>query len=201
MFYLYYLDIILLVVFFTPIIIILIANLIILIINSIKKSNIRKIQEEINNKAKQAIASTNFKATKIYYINDYASYNQSENVKKMVLIDNDNKQMALINYNSAEITIIDFKDILNYEIYENKSIHTSGIMWGMGLLDLGKGEIYKDLSLIIKLNKINKPQIKYDIIFNTGINKSSKTYKDCVSTLQEFVSFLDVVKNQNKTEM
>ncbi len=59
----------------------------------------------------------------------------------------------------------------------------------------------KELKLIIRLNKYDTSQICYEIIFNTsfnmGINKSSSTYKQCINTLQEVVSFLEVVKNEN----
>lgn len=59
----------------------------------------------------------------------------------------------------------------------------------------------KDLKLIIRLNNYDNPQLVYNIIsnttFNIGINKSSHIYKQCIETLQEVVSFLEVVKNDN----
>ena len=60
----------------------------------------------------------------------------------------------------------------------------------------------KDLKLIIMLNSYKNAQIVYNIIsnttFNTGLNKSTSQYKSCICSLQEVVSFLEVVKNENR---
>ena len=60
----------------------------------------------------------------------------------------------------------------------------------------------KDLKLIIRLNSYENAQIVYNIIsnttFNAGLNKSTSQYKSCISSLQEVVSFLEVVKNENR---
>ena len=60
----------------------------------------------------------------------------------------------------------------------------------------------KDLKIIIRLNSYENAQIVYNIIsnttFNTGLNKSTSQYKSCISSLQEVVSFLEVVRNENR---
>lgn len=56
--------------------------LIVLAIQHSNSSNIRKRQEEINNKANQSIQNTEFKQTKIFFLNDYATYNQGNSCKK-----------------------------------------------------------------------------------------------------------------------
>ena len=178
--------------------------LIVLLVQQSNLSNIRKRQEEINNKANQSIQNTEFKQTKIFFLNDYATYNQNNSCKKYISIDNENKKICLIDYSKGSLLIVGFDEILNYEIYEKGSQQTIGGnvngFWS-GLFGAETNGMCKELKLIIRLNKYDTSQICYEIIFNTsfniGINKSSSTYKQCINTLQEVVSFLEVVKNEN----
>lgn len=178
--------------------------LIVLAVQHANLSNIKKRQEEINNKANHSIQNTEFKQTKIFFLNDYATYNQGNSCKKYISIDNENKKICLIDYSKGSLLIVGFDEILNYEIYENGSQQTIGGnvngFWS-GLFGAETNGMCKELKLIIRLNKYDTFQICYEIIFNTsfniGINKSSSTYKQCINTLQEVVSFLEVVKNEN----
>lgn len=169
-------------------------------------SNTRKNQENINLKAGESLKNTNFKISKRFYINDCATYNQQKKRKKIVAIDNDNKQICLIDYEKGSLLIVGFNEILNYEIYENGSNLTSGVNFGgvwSGIFGAETNGMCKELKLIIRLKRYDISQVQYDIIsntfFNIGINKSTLPYKQCISTLQEFVSFLEVVKNENNT--
>lgn len=178
--------------------------LIVLAVQHANLSNIKKRQEEINNKANQSIQNTEFKQTKLFFLNDYATYNQGNSCKKYISIDNENKKICLIDYSKGSLLIVGFDEILNYEIYENGSQQTIGGnvkgFWS-GLFGAETNGMCKELKLIIRLNKYDTSQICYEIIFNTsfniGINKSSSPYKQCINTLQEVVSFLEVVKNEN----
>lgn len=178
--------------------------LIVLAIQHSNLSNIRKRQEEINSKANQSIQNTEFKQTKIFFLNDYATYNQGNSCKKYISIDNENRKICLVDYSKGSLLIVGFDEILNYEIYENGSQQTVGGnvngFWS-GLFGAETNGMCKELKLIIRLNRYDISQVCYEIIFNTsfdlGINKSSFIYKQCINTLQEAVSFLEVVKNEN----
>ena len=182
--------------------------LIILAVHQSAISNSRKNQEEINSKAKNSIESSNFKTTKIFYLNDYATYNQSNNCKKFIAVDNDNKQICLIDYEKGSMLIVEFNEILNYEVYENGSNATTGGsisgFWS-GIFGAETNGMCKDLKLIIRLKRYDTSQVSYEIIsntsFNMGINKSTQPYKQCISTLQEVVSFLEVIKNENNENL
>ena len=168
-------------------------------------SNARKNQENINSKANDSLKNSNFKSTKKFYLNDYATYNQSNNCKKFIAVDNDNKQICLIDYEKGSMLIVEFNEILNYEVYENGSNATTGGSIGgfwSGIFGAETNGMCKDLKLIIRLKRYDTSQVSYEIIsntsFNMGINKSTQPYKQCISTLQEVVSFLEVIKNENK---
>lgn len=180
------------------------ALFIILIAQQANCSSIRKRQEQINNKANQSMQNVEFKQTKIFFLDDYATQNQSNSCKKYISIDNENKKICLVDYSKGSLLIVGFDEILNYEIYENGSQQTVGGnangFWS-GLFGAETNGMCKELKLIIRLNRYDISQVCYEIIFNTsfnmGINKSSSVYKQCVNTLQEVVSFLEVVKNEN----
>lgn len=89
----------------------------------------------------------------------------------------------------------------DYEVYENGSQQTYGGAF-YGLFGAETSGSCKELKLIVRINRYDISQICYEIIFDTtfniGINKSSEIYKQCIGTLHEVVSFLEVVKNENK---
>ncbi|MBQ9790713.1 MAG: hypothetical protein IJW24_03870 [Clostridia bacterium] len=175
---------------------------------AIHQSNVsgaRNKQLEINLKANNTLKISKFNETKRFYINDYATHNQSNDCKKFVAVDNENKQICLIDYEKGSLIIISFSEILNYEIYENGSNATTGGNLGglwSGIFAAETEGMCKELKLIIRLKKYDISHISYDIISNTsmnmGINKSTQPYRACISTLQEFVSFLEVIKSENK---
>lgn len=169
-------------------------------------SNTRKKQVSINLKADKSIKNSNFQITKKFYLNDNATYNKSKDCKKYIAIDNDNKQICLIDYEKANMLIVGFNEILNYEVYENGSNLTAGGSIGgfwSGIFGAETNGMCKDLKLIIRLRRYDISQVAYEIISNTslniGISKSSDLYKQCISTLQEVISFLEVVKSEEKT--
>ncbi len=167
-------------------------------------SNIKRRQEGINNKANIAIQNTEFKQSKIFYLNDYATYNQNNFCKKYIAVDSENKKICLVDYLNGSLLIVGFDEILNYEIYENGSQQIVGGnvngFWS-GVFAAETTGNCKELKLIIRLNRYDISQVCYEIIFNTpynsGIQKTNKIYKQCINSLQEVVSFLEVVKNEN----
>ena len=183
---------------------------ILIIIESVRGSRFSDIcenQEEINSQMNDHLKKSNFNITKKLYLNDFATYDQSNDCKKFIAIDNDNKKICLIDYKKGKMLIIEFNELLNYEIYENGSnLITGGSVGGFGLGIFGAemDSMCKDLTLIIRLKSYDTFQISYEIIsntrFNIGISKSTQPYKQCISTLQEVVSFFEVIKNENNTK-
>lgn len=178
--------------------------LIILAIHQSTISKTRKYQEEINLKAKSSIENSSFKTTNIFYLNDYATYNRDNSCKTIIAADNENKRLCLIDYEKGSLLVVKFNEFLNYEIYENGSNQMVGGNIGGFWSEIFGAEnngMCKELKLIIRLKSYDTSQVCYEIICNTslniGINKSSQTYKQCISTLQEVVSFLEVIKNEN----
>ena len=168
-------------------------------------SEIEKRQRNLNQRLSEHLRETNFNKTKIIYLNDYATYNKGTDSKKIIGIDNENKKIALVDYEKAKMLIADFRDILSYEIYENGSNATIGGNVGGffgGIFSAETNGMCKDLKLIIRLNSYENAQVVYNIIsnttFNMGLNKSTDQYRECVSSLQELVSFLEVIKCENR---
>ena len=168
-------------------------------------SEVEKRQRNLNQTLSEYLRETNFNKTKIIYLNDYATYNKGMDSKKIIGIDNENKKIALVDYEKAKMLIVDFRDILSYEIYENGSNSTIGGNVGGffgGVFSAETNGMCKDLKLIIRLNSYENAQIVYNIIsnttFNMGLNKSADQYRKCVSSLQELVSFLEVIKCENR---
>ena len=167
------------------------------------KSQTENKQLNLNKHLFEQLKIANFNLSKIFYLNDYATFDRDINSKKIICVDNENKKISFLDYEKEKILIVDFHEFLNYEIYENGSNSTfganSGGVFG-GIFAAETNGVCKELRLIIRLNSYETPQIVYNIIsnttFNSGLNKSSKQYKSCISSLQEVVSFLEVVKNE-----
>lgn len=179
------------------------AFIIILVMINSKSSNMRKEQTEINNNVKTLLhGNDNFKQGKILYLNDYATFDQANVCKKFIAIDIENKKVGLVDYKKKSLMVVGFDEILNYEIYENGTNQTFGgaVGWfGSGIFGAETEGVCKELKLIIRLNRYDISQICYEIIYDNflGVDKTSKPYKQCIATLQEAVSFLEVVKSEN----
>lgn len=178
--------------------------MIVFAVQSINMSNIRKRQEEINNQVKESLRIASFKPNRVFYLSDYATSGKPCQCKKYIGVDSENKKICLIDYDKGKLLIVNFDEISDYEIYENESLQTfggNGGAYGAGLFAAGTDKMCKELNLIIRLNKYDISQVNYDIIFNTsfniGIYKSSKVYKECLKSVQEVVSFLEVLKREN----
>ena len=161
-------------------------------------------QFETNKKILEALQTSNFKISKIFHITDSNTFNKENPYKKMVIADNENKKVCLIDYMSKNYYIINFEELLNYELYENGSIVTSGGTiggLGIGIFGAETNGNCKDLKLIIRIKSLTTPQVAYEIISNymvgMGLNKSAPLYRGCISSLQEVISFIQVIKNDN----
>ena len=161
-------------------------------------------QFEINKKTLEYLQTNNFKVSKIFYITDSHTYNKDSSYKKMLVADNENKKICLIDYLSKNYYIINFEELLNYELYENGGMVTNGGAiggLGIGIFGAETNGNCKDLKLIIRIKSLTTPQVAYEVISNymagMGLNKSAPLYRGCISSLQEVISFLEIVKNEN----
>ena len=147
----------------------------------------------------------NFNKEQILYISDCESYIKDNNFKMMIWVDATNKKVLFIDYKIKNAYIVNFAEILDYQIYENNTNVTSGGAIGGFFTTVYSAETTgncKDLRLILRINNVTNPHITYEIIgdtfWNTGVSKDSKCYKKCIEDLQRVVSFLEVVKNENQ---
>ena len=161
-------------------------------------------QFEVNKKSLEYLQTHNFKLSKIFYLTDSHSYNKDNHYKKIIVADNENKQICFIDYLSKKYYVVNFHELLNYELYENDSMVTNGGAiggWGVGVFGAETNGNCKDLKLIIRIKSLTTPQVAYELLSNymagMGLNKSAPLYRACISSLQEVISFLEVVKNDN----
>jgi hypothetical protein len=180
--------------------------LIFALIQNSNDSEKKNAQLEINKKAKEVLSQSKFCATKVFLLNDRITYNQNDSYKKFIAIDLENKKAAFVDYESGNTIIVNFQDILNYELYENGDTVTSGgniYGLGVGVFNAETTGNCKELRLIIRLTDYAAPQVTYDIIshtlFNAGVNKSSTVYTSCLKSIQEVISFLEVIKHENES--
>lgn len=161
-------------------------------------------QKAVNDAIAEQIAA--FMPTRKFYFCDRATFKKSDEYRQLLAVNSDQNKLALIDYESGKLKIVDYSQILNYEVYENGSVIANGI--GAGGLGLGGFAMSADksvseLRLIIRLKTVDDPQIAYQIvaskgIFSMAISKNSQIYRLCFPTVQEVVSLLQVIINQNK---
>ncbi len=203
-FYFYYGFYYLLIIIFVVLLIIallLSIAIILFLAYRLKIFNTRYSQKEFNTKLNEYLNRYNFYISKIFYLNDFATYNKSNDCKKIIAIDN-KKQLCFIDYNKGNMFIVKYSEVLDYEIIEAIGKQSVKInIDNFGIEGYGK---CKELKFIIKLKRCDNAQIVYDIIphkiFNIGVRKSSNQYAQCVATLKEFITFLDSIKNENRIE-
>lgn len=173
--------------------------------NSTIKTNCER-NSQLNNKVNKYLKENDIPITKTISIADYWSWNKETMSQKQIVVSSSEKKIALADYENNSLSIVNFNEILDYEIYENGSTVTfgGGGKYGMvsGLFGAETSGNCKDLRLIIRLKRYDKSQIVYDIIsnvpLNVGVNKTSDIYRKCMLTLQEAASFFEVVKQENK---
>ena len=173
--------------------------------HALNTSKIRKKQFAVNQKVKTYLNKVSFKITSAFYFSDQATFRMGNEYKKMLVVDSANKKFALVDYYTENVVIANYSEFLNYEIYENSNMVISGgAIGGLGLGFFGaetSGQC-KDLRLIMRLTNPDNPHIAYDVLprtmFNMGIHKNSKAYRDCLASLQKMVSFFEVIKNENE---
>ncbi len=164
----------------------------------------RKEQVRLNAEALEKAKAEGFVPSRVFYLTDYSTFKKSDDCKKMIAVDTENKKLLLMDYSGKTYYTVGFSELLNYELYENASMVTEGLGGGLGVGYFGgetKGMV-RDLKLIIRLKSITHPQVAYTLVskttLNMGIAKTSPVYRSISPALQEVVSLLEVIKNENK---
>lgn len=161
-------------------------------------------QKDVNTALAREINA--FAATRIFYCCDRATYKKPDIYKQMLAVDSKNNRLGLVDYESGKFKIVNYSQILNYEVYENGTIVANGMGVGGGLIGgfaVETNKVIKELRLIIRLKTADNPQVAYQIVaskgvFNLGIGKNSQIYRVCFPTVQEIVSLLQVIIDKNK---
>lgn len=192
---------------FTVFFVVLAAILAILVITTVLALKKRaEHQKSVNTLITGAMWKAAFTPTRKFYFCDRATYKKPNEYKQLLAVDSEHSKLALVDYESGKLKIVDYSQILNYEVYENGSVVANGIGaggLGLGAFSMQTSKIIKELRLIIRLKTVDNPQIVYQIVaskgvFNMGIGKNSQVYRICYPTVQEAVSLLQVIINQNK---
>lgn len=169
-----------------------------------RRNRICARQAEINRNTDNALQNAAFTVSKKFYLNDFNTFDRLNDFKKFIAADSENKKICLVDYENNKLFLLDFADILDYEIYENGDKVSTGASvngYFTGVFGVTTTDSCKELRLIIRLKRVDAPHVTYDIVsdtnFNSGVKKPEKIYKQCIATLQEVVSFLEVIKHEN----
>lgn len=166
----------------------------------------RNKQAKINRECINYLGEINFNIDNTICLCDSNTANSLDVYKKSIYIDNEKKKICLVNYEVGSWDILSFSDIVNYEIYDNNKQSTSGAAykWGkkgkLTTFDSVSIERCKDLRLLIRVKNCSTFQYSYELsrtFLNLGMNKAKKLYNLCISSMQEAVSFLEVITTEN----
>ncbi len=166
--------------------------------------------EQIGKDALKYLGNHNFTPSHICYLSDYASVRTTEKSKKQMLcVDTEKEKLAFINYTNGEVTIADFSQLINYEVYENGKTDSSssGVVLGGSVavpyVTTATQEQCLELKLLIRLDSFDKPHVEYILIANTllngGADKSKSTYRAIRDELQQTVSYLEMILRKQKS--
>lgn len=183
--------------------VLVIVAVIILALQSSKKTEIKNRQKEFNTKVNSSLKDSNFNISKTFFLDDYATIDCSYKIeKKQIIINEKEEKIIFPDYDKNRILTVNFNEIVNYEIYENGGVDTSGAVFGgvlSGIFASQSTGVCKDLKLIVRFKNYNYPQVTYELVTGYfGLSKSSEQYRIIISKLQEVVSFLEVIKNSNR---
>lgn len=161
-------------------------------------------QLRVNNAVLEKLKDGEFNITKIYYVADASTFDMDKSYNKMVAVDDKAKKICLVDYQTGESYIIGFNAFISCEVYENGGSTTFTSAIGSTIGNVGGGiassetvNVSKDLSVTIRIKNYEKPQVTYHIIASDGVNKSTALYKICRNSLQELISFFEIVKLEN----
>ena len=150
---------------------------------------------KINDSILSKLKAEGFKVDKVFKVVDCLNVKTARGVRyQKILVDSKNKKVCLINYDDVKAHVLDFSEIVGCEIYENSVV--SGYTWKRKTVVNNK---CNDLQLIFKIDNLDCPQIKYNIVYEgCKLEKDGKSLKYIKDKLQEIKAFFDVI-NHEKT--
>ena len=165
------------------------------------KANVNNTKA-VNADVLQKLKAENFETSHICYMSDYSSGLSTDNSEKQMLcVDAKEKKIALVNYANGSYIIVNFADLISYDVYNNGKTDTSGgVLYGLVVTE--SKEKCQELKLILRLRSFDKPQFEYVLIsqtlFNNGIDKAQKQYGIIMNDLQQTISYLELIISENK---
>jgi len=156
-------------------------------LSNLVKNNINRIIE--NNKLK--ISKIYEIYNPMYLTNNIARYQQT------LQVDENQRKILFTNGMINKFIVVNFEDILNYEIYEDGSKSSTTYDWGYGLKTSDFSDNCNELKLIIRLKNYEDSQFVFNLIY-ASFPKNSPAYKSIRSSLQDCVSFLEILKSENQ---
>lgn len=178
----------------------------------IKKKRQKDIQK-INKGANEQLIKCGFKSQTVYTFEEFKNGN-AEGYNKFIAIDNEDKTICFVDYQKYRIILTSFDEILNYEVYENGCEISNGTTIAGGML-LGRKKRFgvgtaltsttsqkscTELRLIVRIKSYSTPQVAYDLVSGklfSGITATSSEYTRIIASLQEVVSFLEILIDEN----
>lgn len=166
-----------------------------------KRNKIKQINED----ARREFKEKGFNPERYIYIENYSTISSSE--KQFIAINKTQGKIGLIDYDNGNIAIVDLKDFVDFETYEDKvdSMVGSSYEWGKKrrLTTFGAKQVSKckELRFIIYLNNDKNDSFIYESIggtfFNLGYHRQSNIYKECVKSMQRATGLLKGILKGN----
>ncbi|MBO4570008.1 MAG: hypothetical protein J5689_02190, partial [Clostridia bacterium] len=129
---------------------------------STNKSKMLKSNMVLTATCQKKLKENNFNITKTITLNDYFTIGADNIEKQKVFIDEENRKICFINYETHKYYILNFNELINYEVYSNDtSLSVGGHGGGLfaGLFAASSEKRIKELKLIIRINQIQNSQI------------------------------------------
>jgi hypothetical protein len=126
--------------------------------------------------------------------------------------DSSNSRIFLKSPELPQGVLLNFKDIINYELIENGQVIHNGsagkavagaLLFGVAGAVVGStmhssADICTFMQLRLTINNISTPSILITLIAPPGIIRNSQYYYDALGFIKEVIATLDVIKNQQR---
>ncbi|DAA95778.1 TPA: hypothetical protein CPT80_06645 [Candidatus Gastranaerophilales bacterium HUM_9] len=181
---------------------------------TIQQKQIKETKKQAEKIFENIIAENNFNISKSIDIHTYSnSVEVNTNQLTRFLVDDNNKQFAIISYNTtlkkSEFKKIKYSDLINFNLFEDgeQQIQGKGMMAAGGALLFGlAGAVIgsvaggskiknkcSELSIRLQINDLQNPLISLVMLSNT--NKNSIFYKLSKQTADEIIATLTYIEN------
>ena len=168
----------------------------------------KKSSDEYMAKRKEAASNLDNMVKK----NDFSIDKRVEAGDGVLVIDSTNKKWSAISTKSIQPKIYNFKDLIEYEVYEDGDSIAQGRAGSAAIGSLfgttgaiiggARSQKVKNtcnlLQIRIRVNDINLPEITMTIIGifgRAGVQKDSKSYRSNFEVAKQMVSYLSFIQN------